>query len=225
MWLIQLSLFINQLKKQKMKKIYLTLLAIVAFAGIKAAQYTITTVGNTYSPATLTVNVGDEVTLIVTPNHPTSQVSQTTWNANGTATVSGGWGTKTSAYTFTATTPGNIYYVCNFHVGMGMKGMITVQQVNGLAQNAISLQNVSVFPNPSSEKINVSLASKQNSNAAFTLYSLTGEKVAVLANNQAVIAGDNSVELALPAGLSNGNYFLEITSGSFKTVKKIIVLK
>ncbi len=208
-----------------MKKIYLTLLAIAAFAGIQAASYTITTVGNTYSPATLTVNVGDVVTLVTTPNHPTSQVSQSTWAANGTATLTGGWGTKTSAYTFTASTPGDIYYVCDFHVGMGMKGMITVALTNGLAQNSLNIQNAVVFPNPANEKLTVSLNSSKVITASFKLYSLEGKLAAVLSANQALNTGENTVELLLPAGLSNGNYVLEISSDSNTTTKKIIVLK
>ena len=44
-----------------MKKIYLILFICVAFLGAKAATYTINIVGNTYSPATLTVNVGDVI--------------------------------------------------------------------------------------------------------------------------------------------------------------------
>lgn len=209
-----------------MKKIYLTLLAIAAFAGIKAASYTITTTpNNAYSPATLTVNVGDVVTIMGSGTHPTAQVDQTTWNANGTATVSGGWGVQSSAYTFTATTPGDIYYVCTVHVSMGMKGMIAVMPINGVVQNALSLQSVNVFPNPASEQMNISIVSAENLSAAFTLYTVIGQKAAVLSEKTALNAGENTVKLLLPSGLSNGNYVLEVSSDSKKTVKKIIVLK
>ncbi|MBI2721803.1 MAG: T9SS type A sorting domain-containing protein [Bacteroidetes bacterium] len=208
-----------------MKKIHLTLFAMVAFAGMKAASYTITIIGTSYSPATLTVNVGDVVTLIATPNHPTNEVDQTTWNANGTATVSGGWGIQASAYTFTVSNLGNIYYVCQNHVSMGMKGVISVANPNGLVQSFSNIQNLSVFPNPASEKLSISYNILRAANMSFKLYSVTGREVAVLSADLATITGEITLDLLLPTGLSNGIYILHIVSHSKTETKKILVLK
>jgi plastocyanin len=206
-----------------MKKIYLTLLAIIAFAGIKAATYTITISGFTYSPPTLTVNVGDVVTIQASGTHPLNQVSAATWSANGTATLSGGFGSQTTNYTFTASVAGDVYYVCQNHASMGMKGIVTVQSTTGIAQNALSFQNLNVFPNPAKDKITVSLSSDKAANATFKLFSVIGAEVATLMLNQNVSAGENKIELVLPS-LSNGNYILEITSESKKASKKITVI-
>ncbi|MDP3555943.1 MAG: T9SS type A sorting domain-containing protein [Bacteroidota bacterium] len=206
-----------------MKKIYLTLLAIVAFAGIKAATYTITISGLTYAPPTLTVNVGDVVTIQASSLHPLNQVSAATWSASGSTTVSGGWGSQTADYTFTASVVGDIYYVCQNHVSMGMKGMITVLNPTGIAQNTFSFQNLNVFPNPAKDKITVSLSSEKATNATFKLFSITGAEVSTLILNQSLNSGENKIELALPT-LSNGNYILEITSESKKVSKKITVV-
>jgi plastocyanin len=211
------------MKKINMKKIYLTLLAIVAFAAVKAATYTITISGFTYSPPTLTVNLGDVVTIQASATHPLNQVSAATWSAAGSTTLTGGWGSLTSNYTFTASTVSDIYYVCQVHVGMGMKGIVTVQNPTGIAQNALSFQNLNVFPNPAKEKITVTLSSDKATSATFKLFSITGAEVATLMLNQNLIVGENKIELALPS-LSNGNYILEISSDAKKTSKKITVI-
>lgn len=208
-----------------MKKIYLTLLAIAAFASINAASYTVTISGFAYTPSVTVVNIGDVVTINASGNHPLSQVNQATWTANGTTTLSSGWGTKTTNHTFTITAVGDIYFVCSAHAGMGMKGMISVANPNGLTQNSLNIQNLSVFPNPANEKLIVSLNSPQVTNASFKLYSVTGQEVAVLSANLALNTGANTVELLLPAGLSNGNYILQVISDSKTDTKKVIVLK
>ena len=112
-----------------MKKIYSTILLTIAAFAMNATSYTITTSGFSYSPSTLTVTVGDVVTISASGTHPLAEVSQTTWNANGTATLSTGFGNKTSSYTFTISSTNSIYYVCTNHVGSGMKGQITVSTV------------------------------------------------------------------------------------------------
>lgn len=93
-------------------------------------DHTIVTQGLAYNPADLTVSVGDNVTIVATGNHPTTEVSEATWNANGITPLPGGFGTNTSSFTFTVTEPGVIYYVCDNHVASsGMKGVINVNPV------------------------------------------------------------------------------------------------
>jgi plastocyanin len=209
-----------------MKKIYLTLLAIVAFAGINAQNsYTVSIVGNAYTPTLTTVNVGDVVTIQATGNHPLVQVDQPTWSANGATPMTGGWGTKTTNHTFTVTSAGNIYFVCQFHVSMGMKGMITAVSVNGLSDNSLNVSGINVFPNPVSEKLNVSLTSKENMNASFKLFSILGQEVATLSASQAIKAGENEIVFVIPASVATGNYFLQINSGTLTTSKKVVIVK
>ncbi|MBI1286159.1 MAG: T9SS type A sorting domain-containing protein [Flavobacteriales bacterium] len=132
-----------------MKKIYTILFVFIAFSvnSVFATSYTINISGLTYTPATLNAVVGDEITIQATGNHPLVQVSQTTWDADGTTQLSGGFGPETSDYTFTITSTDDIYYVCMNHVSLGMKGKIIVSAATGIvdAARGVSLQ---VFPNP-----------------------------------------------------------------------------
>jgi len=117
----------EQLKSMTMKRIS-TLICFLAVAAVSAfaTDHTITTSGFSYSPVVLTVMVGDNVTIVASPNHPTTQVSLETWEASGTTPLAGGFGTNTTSFTFAITSVETIYYVCDNHVAGGMKGQIIV---------------------------------------------------------------------------------------------------
>ena len=113
-----------------MKKHYLLFIfALLLGTGLYATDHTIVTSGFTYSPSTLAAAIGDNITIVASGNHPTTEVSEETWNANGTTPLAGGFGTNTTSFTFTVEEAGTIYYVCNNHVGAGMKGQINVSAV------------------------------------------------------------------------------------------------
>ncbi len=91
-------------------------------------EHTISTTGNmTFSPSTLNAVVGDKITFTVGSGHTATKVSEATWQANR-STSNGGfdYSSGTNTYTLQASDVGTIYYVCKFHVSMGMKGKIVV---------------------------------------------------------------------------------------------------
>jgi plastocyanin len=205
-----------------MKKIYSILLLSILTIGMKATSYTITTVGNTYSPATLTVTIGDVVTIAASGTHPLAEVSQTTWNANGTATVSTGFGNKSSDYTFTITSATNIYYVCTNHVSMGMKGMITVSTVGVKEQNDL-ISNISIFPNPAKDKFSVKFNSTESGNVTAKLYSVCGQEVESLVANKEFGAGVTTLNFDLQNNIPAGIYFVQLNYNSKKVIRKLII--
>lgn len=207
-----------------MKKIYsLLILSILSFS-VKAASYTVSISGTSYSPNTLTVSVGDVVTIQASAAHPLAQVSQTTWNANGTATLSTGWGTKTSNYTFTVSGTNTIYYVCTAHVTFGMKGQIVVS-ASGINENTISVQNVSVYPNPANEKIQIRFSLLNDAPVTVKLFDITGRLIDSAFENKFYNAGQLEMNYELPGTIISGIYFLQIESNEQKITRKIIVTK
>jgi len=64
------------------------------FFGMNAATFSVNISGFSYSPASLTVAVGDVITIQASGTHPLVQVDGATWNAGGTSSVTGGWGVK-----------------------------------------------------------------------------------------------------------------------------------
>jgi plastocyanin len=57
-----------------------------------SVTHTILNSGFSFSPSTLTINLGDTVKFVLASIHNAREVSQTTWNANGT-TSNGGFET------------------------------------------------------------------------------------------------------------------------------------
>ncbi len=111
------------------KHYILFILSLLLGIGSYATDHTIVTEGFSYAPSELSAAIGDNITIVATGNHPTTQVSEETWLANGTTPLPGGFGTNTTSFTFTVEEAGTIYYVCNNHVGAGMKGLINVSAV------------------------------------------------------------------------------------------------
>ena len=205
-----------------MKKIYSVLLLSILAISMKATSYTVTISGFSYSPATLTVSVGDVVTIAASGSHPLAEVSQTTWNANGTATLSTGFGTKTSSYTFTITSASDIYYVCTNHVTMGMKGMITVSSV-GVKEQANQISGISIFPNPAKNQFSVKFNSSENGNVTAKLYSICGQEIESLTVNKEFFVGTATLNFDLQNHVPSGVYFVQLNYNSNKITKKLII--
>lgn len=203
-----------------MKKIYSLLFLAVFSLGMKATSYTVAISGTTYVPATLTVTIGDVVTINASGTHPLAEVSQTTWNANGTATLSTGFGNKSSNYTFTITSATDIYYVCTNHVGLGMKGMISVIST-GINEQDLNASNVSVFPNPAKDKFAVKFNSGDN--VSVKLYSICGQEIESLVFKKETVSGVCTINVDLQNKVPAGVYFLQLTFNSKKVTKKIII--
>ena len=206
-----------------MKKIYTLLFVCISLMSARATSYTISTSGTSYSPNTLTVSIGDVITIQASGTHPLAQVDQTTWNANGTATVSGGWGTTTANHTFTVSSANSIYFVCTNHVGMGMKGQITVA-ASGIKENSSVVNSISIFPVPASETIHLNYSLKESALIEIDIISLSGQKAASLVNEIQLIGTQQKV-LNVPSNLASGVYFIQISANGLKTEERLISIK
>lgn len=205
-----------------MKKIYYTLLLTILAVCLKAASFTVTIIGTTYSPSALTVSVGDVVTVEASSLHPLTEVSQTTWNSSGTATLSSGFGVKTSNYTFTITSVNTIYYVCQTHVSSGMKGQIIVSSAGTKEQNNV-ITNINLLPNPAKDKFSVKFKSTENVILTAKLYSVCGQEVQCLISNKEFNFGDNTFTIELQNNIPSGVYFVQLNYDSRKIVRKLII--
>lgn len=210
-----------------MKKIYLILLAWLAFSGINATTFTVTIgPGSVYTPSVTTCAVGDQVIIQASTIHPTAQVSQATWLANGTATLAGGWGSNTTTFTFTAVSTGTVYYVCTNHVALsGMKGMVVVNPT-GINENASDfLKSYNLFPNPASSNVKVSFGLNESSTVNIKLFNIAGQEVKTFVSELNLVTGNYEYSFELPQSIASGNYFIEVSSGNRKSTKKLLVTK
>lgn len=206
-----------------MKKIYTLFAACLTFAFAHAASYTISISGTSYSPNTLTVSIGDVITIQASAAHPLAQVDGTTWNANGTATLSSGWGTKTADHTFTVSSVNTIYYVCTMHVGLGMKGQIAVTST-GLHENSFEAGGLSVFPVPAKESISLNYTLSETGLVNIALVGLNGQIAATLLN-EVQLAGKQERKIDLPSALASGLYILQVSSNQQNRKQQLISIQ
>jgi len=95
----------------------------------------VTTSGFTFSPDTVTINVGDSVCWSgLSTVHNVVEVNQTNWNSNMDNPLPGGFfsgsigAVATFSFPFAGPMypPGTYYYICENHIGSGMKGRVIV---------------------------------------------------------------------------------------------------
>ena len=100
---------------------------IVCMSSAAAADATIGTSGFDFVPSDVTIDVGDTVTWTnLQPTHNVAESDSPASNMwNGTGFRSGNLG-DVDTYQQTFATPGVLYFICEPHAGVGMKGSITV---------------------------------------------------------------------------------------------------
>jgi plastocyanin len=168
----------------------------VGFYSSYAAEHVIGTAGNSFSPASITVQLGDNVTIQATASHPTTQVSESTWNANGTAPIGGGFTGQTSSFSFMITSLSTIYFVCENHVvSHNMKGKITVATTTGV-EEGINKIGFRILNNPAGRSVFYEIGSGSYSQSTISFYDLKGGLMAV----QEITLQNGRLDLGLPTG-------------------------
>ena len=106
-----------------------TLFVITVLAGFTfshSTTFNVVNSGLTFSPATTTIHAGDTVMFTLASVHNAQEVSQATWNANGTTLLAGGFSVPFGGGRLVGVAVGTHYFVCATHAPMGMKGQIIV---------------------------------------------------------------------------------------------------
>src|SRR5437868_9473712 len=88
--------------------------------------HTVNVSGFTFSPNTMTIVSGDTVIFATGGGHNASEVSEPTWNSNGTTHLNGGFQVPFGGGSAVLTLVGTHFYVCQAHASMGMKAQIEV---------------------------------------------------------------------------------------------------
>ncbi|MDO9257027.1 MAG: T9SS type A sorting domain-containing protein [Bacteroidales bacterium] len=204
-----------------MKKpiLLIIVVALFGFAGF-CTTVTVTNSGTSFSPGTITINPGDDVNFNITDSHNAVEVSQATYNANGTTPLSGGFSVPFGGGTVPVDklTAGIHYYVCTPHAGFGMKGTITVLDLTGVAENTAK-SGISIYPNPSNGnfqlKLDNSLSTKKYE---LGIYTLKGEKVYA----QSDIQQKNLTDIEI-SDLPKGVYIVRLYGRKENYYKKIVI--
>ncbi|NJK87880.1 MAG: T9SS type A sorting domain-containing protein [Bacteroidales bacterium] len=191
-----------------MKKLYFYLLSSVIIFSLNAQiSHQITNSGLNYTPAELTVQQGDTVIFNVGSFHPTLQVSESTWNSNGSTALEGGFDFPDGTGTIIIENTETIYYICTAHISSGMKGVIMVNPATSITQSNVSYEP-EIYPNPvTGDEIKIKFRKGVPNELQIALYDLTGKKV--VPPLQIVSDGNNEVVTVQFIDLQPGLYFIQ----------------
>jgi plastocyanin len=190
-------------------------LLVISLVAVAQQTHTITSSGNTFTPSTLTVNVGDQVQFNAGANHPVQQVSQATWDANGTTPLNGGFSFPNGSGTFTPANAGTVYYVCTSHVQLGMKGTITVTVATGI--NDQESGRGRLYPVPANDHVIYESPGNMIIDE-IRILDLTGRPVIQLRGLEQP-SGQFKIDVS---GLNKGMYIIRIRSGESTIIKKFL---
>ena len=203
-----------------MKKILLFAILGFGFFQGNSTIYTVVTTGSfSFSPATVNAMLGDTVVFSVSASHNAVEVSSSTWAANGTTPLGGGFNITSPGGVVILTATGIRYYVCTFHVAsMGMKGQINVS-ATGIFEND-NKYDIRVFPNPTADFITLDFTTNVNEAVNVDVFNLVGVKVMDLDNGNN-FEGSFTRRFEV-ASLPKGIYFINISVGDYKKSIKFV---
>jgi plastocyanin len=190
----------------------ISFLIIANFAFAK--KWTITNSSTTFSPNSITINLGDTVIFSLENVHNVLEVSQQTWEALGTTPLSDGFSCGFGGGTVLPAKLGigTHYYVCTSHISADMRGQIIVQAATGIEDNQIQA-NYKVFPNPAIDQVDIKAISNQiKSN--YSINDISGKQII----NGKLTDNITSVDIReLPKGL----YIIVIGDRSKQCIKLV----
>jgi hypothetical protein len=115
------------------------------------------------------------------------------------------------------------YYTCPPHADHDMKGRIFVVNTSGINPLNFNANLFNAFPNPVSEKLNVSYSVKLKGQVEIKLYDITGKISAVLLS-EIKSAGDYVQSFQINSyRFKKGIYFLELIADNQKSIRKIYI--
>ena len=192
-----------------MRNILLIALTLISTLLIGQTKVTVNIANFSFTPNSLSINVGDTIEFVNTSGTHWVDGRQATFPSNPVSfdnqSQSGsGW-----TYTQVFNTAGTYDYRCGIHTA-SMSGVITVQTPAGVDEpNNVNL--LDFYPNPASKELNFS---NYNSIEKVTIYSINGKKVESkdLINKRLDISN-----------LATGTYFVKIQSDNVEVTKKLVI--
>ena len=156
-----------------MKKLcILSILLISGFGALGQTKHTVNIRDNRFDPSTITINVGDIVEWVNlgTMIHTATSGS----NCQPSGPFNSGNLNPNATFSFTFTTAGAVSYFCIPHCGE-MAGIITVQASTSVKE--LDQDDFSVYPNPATDLVNLSLNLKAPGEVTLRAYDFTGKEV------------------------------------------------
>jgi plastocyanin len=207
-----------------MKQFVLILFLTLSLNLARAIQHNVSIVGFSYSPSVVNAAVGDTVNINTGFSHPTTHVSQATWNANGTTPIAGALFTsQTTSIRIILNNTNTIYYVCDNHVlSSGMKGQINVSPATNVDEPNTKSFGFKVFPNPIQHHSTLHLTLKKPDNISLKIYDAVGKLVYTVADNKALTQGEHDFYI-MAAWFRKGAYIAMLQTSEGLLRRRFVV--
>ncbi len=187
-----------------------------------AAKHTITNVGTTFSPNTLTIEVGENVEFNLGGEHNAVEVTKATWDANGNTPKNGGFSVPFGGGEVVFNTAGTYYYVCEPHASVGMKGRIIVVPATAVLSVPENVSAFEVFPNPASDFVTISYTLHSSTFVDIRLINAVGVEIAdIIKESQG--PGQYESKYYLNNDLIPGIYYIRINSDNQSYIEKVLL--
>ena len=204
-------------------KFFLVFAILFLVSTAYSTTWTVQAAGFSFTPSSITVNVGDTVKWQwVEGTHTTTSATipagAASWNQPLDAV--------NSTYKYVVTLPGTYNYICIPHQSFGMVGVIhsnpigikplgtAVPDVYNLGQN---------FPNPFNPSTNITFDLPKNAAVKLVVYNIIGEQSAVLFNGE-LNAGSYNADWDA-SNFPSGVYFYRLSTDDFSQTKRMILVK
>jgi plastocyanin len=216
-----------------MKTTALILLLLVALSPVVAAAqttHTVTQTGTSFSPANLTIEVGDTVRWVWT------SLAHTVTSGTGAGDPAVGalfdapLNSFSPEFQFTFTSAGTVPYFCRPHEIGGMTGTIVVEEVPTPAPASARsrLEVHGVEPNPFNPRTSVAFTLGVPAAVTITVHDMRGRRVRALSSGELIEAGDREILWDGAnddgVGVASGVYFFLVrTSQDERVVRGVLV--
>lgn len=204
-----------------MKKIITCTFLFLVLAGVinksNAAVMLVEVEDFEFDPQLFTVNVGDTIMWVWDEGfHTTTSgaipVGATPWDQQISS--------SSPVFIYVPTVPGTYPYDCTFHAAMGMIGSFTVTGTTGI-NDAPSLSFLKIKSDAGAKELSVNYSLQTPGNIMMRVYDIIGKPV----RSESIIAVKSGEfeHVFSTNGLKNGIYIVEITSGSAKISRKLML--
>ena len=189
--------------------------------------HTITLSGVAFSPSTLTIEEGDTVVWQNSSGFHNVNGSATDYPSNPVGFFSGDPAAAPFTFEFIFNTPGDYSYHCDQHgvPGSGMIGSITVNASTSV-ENELpdGLVIDSAYPNPFRSSTAVELTLDRPQSVRVVVYDALGREIVVLHDGPLATGAPIRFDWT-PGGERSGVYLIELEGETFRTTRKVILVR
>jgi len=86
------------------------------------------------------------------------------------------------------------------------------------------ISSINLYPNPAVDALNIDVLLNTNEKVSISIFDITGKLVSTVIENSEMNAGTNTVNIST-SNLSNGLYFVSVSSGNFVQTQKLVISK